>query len=222
MATLKQIGDIQIFAEIYQGATTFVYKGFQPALDRFVFLKVLRPEFGQDENLSRSFEEEAKFIAKIQHPNVVTIFDYGRFEKWIYFAAEFIEGYNLSELLRFKKLPPELAYFILLESSKGLKAAHDKNILHKDIKPSNILISHDGQVKITDFGMADLRLTAKSEMEYEVKGTLAYFSPEQILGEQLNKYSDIFSLGATFYEMLTGAPAFSGNNTSEYFDSILN
>ncbi|MFQ5825494.1 MAG: serine/threonine protein kinase, partial [bacterium] len=221
MGTIKQIGEIQIFAEIYQGATTLVYKGYQPSLDRVVLLKLLRPEFNHDKLLSQRLEEEAKLIAKIQHPNVVAIYDYGRQDPFTYFAAEFIEGFNLHDLIQMNKLPPELAWFILLETSKGLKAAHDKNIIHKDIKPSNILISHEGQVKLTDFGMASLHLPSVDEEVVEVRGTLAYFSPEQILGEEIKKSSDLFSLGATFYEMLTGSQAFFGKTPGDYMNAIL-
>lgn len=222
MAALKKVGDIRIFAEIHQGATTTVYKGFQQSQNRIVLLKVLRPEFAQDNKLLERFQKEAKVIAKIHHPNVVAIYEAGRFEEWSYFAAEFVEGLDLSELIGQRKLPPDLAWFILLEAAKGLRAAHDKNILHKDIKPSNILISHGGKVKLVDFGLADLRQSSKTESVDEIKGTLGYFSPEQILGETQGKYSDLFSLGATFYEMLSGTPAFYGKSTSDRFKAILN
>ncbi|MFQ5605569.1 MAG: protein kinase [bacterium] len=222
MATLKQIDDIQIFAELYKGATTLVYKGFQASLDRVVLLKVLRPEFSVDKTLTRRFQDEAKLIAKIQHPNVVTVFDYGQFQQWTYFATEYVEGYNLHELIQIQRLPFELSWFILFETTKGLKAAHDKEILHKDIKPSNILVSLDGQVKLTDFGMASLKEPESEIKTKEVSGTVAYMTPEHILGKELNKYTDIFSLGATFVEMITGSPAFTGKKDSEYFQAILN
>ena len=222
MGNLRQIGGIQIFAEIYQGATTTVYKGYQPSLERVVLIKVLRPEFSEDKNLRKRFEEEARLIAKIQHPNVVAIYEDGREGQFSYFAAEFVEGYNLKHLIHeHEKIPSDLAWFIVLETAKGLKAAQDKNILHKDIKPSNILISHEGQVKITDFGLASLRSKEKDDEE-EVSGTLAYMSPEDILGKQLDKNSDIFSLGATFYEMLNGIQAFYGEKAGDYFNAILN
>lgn len=221
MESLKEIGGIRIFAAIHEGATTLVFKGFQPSLERTVLLKVLRPEFSQDPSIRQRFEEEAKLIARIQHPNVVAIFDYGHEGPYSYFATEYIDGLTLQKLIQqCEALPVEIAWFILLETARGLKAAHDKNILHKDIKPSNILISLEGLVKITDFGMAALRLP--SPQEQEISGTLAYMSPEQILGETLDKYSDLFSLGSTFYQMLTGTPAFSGNSTNDYFQAILN
>jgi serine/threonine-protein kinase len=221
MKTTRAIGGIQIFAEIHAGATTLVFKGYQPALDRMVLLKVLRPEFNHDADLARRFDEEARLTAKIQHPNVAAIYDYGRDGDWRYFAAEFVEGFNLGEIIQRRKLPPELAAFILLESARGLKAAHDKNILHRDLKPSNILISHEGQVKLTDFGMASLRPSAGQQLEEKISGTLAYLAPEQILGKPASQASDIFSLGATFFEMVTGEPAFAGKNPGEIFEAIL-
>lgn len=222
MAVLKQIGDIRIFAEIHRGATTTVYKGLQISRDRVVLLKVLRPEFSQDEKLFNRFQDESKIIAKIQHPNVVAIYEHGRSEQWSYFATEFVEGLNLNELIEQSKIPPDLAWFILFETAKGLQAAHHKNILHKDVKPANILVSHTGEVKLADFGLADLRQPSKPETVGEIKGTLGYFSPEQILGEHQEKYSDVFSLGATFYEMLSGTPAFFGKTPGAYFKAILN
>lgn len=222
MAALKQIGDIQIFAEISQGALTTVYKGYQHHLQRLVLLKVLRPEFNHDDKLTRRFAKEARLIAKIQHPNVVTIYDQGHSEHFIYFATEYVEGFSLHQLLERGKLPPELAGFILLEAAKGLQAAHDKNILHKDIKPSNILISHEGQVKLTDFGMAALHESHEEEDSQEVSGTLSYMAPEQILGNEISTYSDIFSLGATFFEMLSGRAAFPGATPNDSFKTILN
>ncbi|HEX9652814.1 MAG TPA: serine/threonine-protein kinase [bacterium] len=221
MKGLKEIGGIQIFAEIYQGATTLVFKGYQPALDRMVLLKVLRPEFNQDADLSRHFEEEARLTAKIQHPNVAAIYDYGRDGVWRYFGAEFVEGFNLGELIKQRNLPPDLAAFILLESTRGLKAAHDKDILHRDLKPSNILISHEGQVKLTDFGMASLRRSDEHERGEKVSGTLAYLAPERILGKPASQSSDLFSLGVTFFEMVTGEPAFTGENPADFFEAIL-
>ncbi len=221
MKTTKEIGGIQIFAEIHSGATTLVFKGYQPALDRMVLLKVLRPEFNHDAELTRRFEEEARLTAKIQHPNVAAIYDYGRAGDWRYFAAEFVEGFNLGEIIHQRKLPPELAAFILLECVRGLKAAHDKKILHRDLKPSNILISHEGQVKLTDFGMASLRPSAEQQLEEKISGTLAYLAPEQILGKPASPSSDIFSLGATFFEMVTGEPAFAGENPGNIFEVIL-
>ncbi|NIR50892.1 protein kinase [candidate division KSB1 bacterium] len=222
MAITNQIGGIQIFAEIYQGATTYVYKGYQSSLERFVLLKVLRPEFSEDQWLSQRFEEEAKLVGRIQHPNVVAIYDYGREDDVSFIAAEFVEGLTLHDLVERSQLPVELACFIVVEAAKGLQAAHNQAVLHQDIKPSNILISNTGQVKLTDFGMASVQAASQDQGVQEVRGTLAYMSPEQILGDDLGTYSDIFSLGATFYEMLMGSPAFLGQEERDYLNAILN
>lgn len=229
MAALTQIGDIRIFAELHRGVLTVVYKGYQQNLDRTVLVKVLQSEFADDAEIRDRFQQEARLIAQIQHPNVVTIFDYGVHAGTCYFAAEYIDGFNLLQLIQLaesqapvtKGLPPELATFVLAETAKGLRAAHDKNILHGDIKPENILISHQGRVKLSDFGLARL-LNTQSHTENITAGTLAYFSPEHISGGPLQHCSDIFSLGATFYEMLTGVVPFSGKTTNELFESILN
>lgn len=221
MAALKNIGSIQLFAEIQNGSVHTVYKGYQTSLERFVLVKTLKPEFTGDTELVNRFIGEARFIAKIQHPNVVAVFESGELDNQHYFAAEFIDGFDLRQILTKKKLPPELASYILLETVNGLKAAHDNDILHQDIKPSNILISHEGQVKLTDFGMAGLRPTEDDTPPDSVSGTLPYFSPEQILGEKPDKYSDIFSLGSTLFEMLTGNQAFSGETGRDFFEAIV-
>lgn len=219
MGVARSIAGVQPFAELFQGATTTVYKGYERSLDRFVLLKVLRPEFAADEVLARRFEEEARLAAKIQHPNVVAIYSFGHEGDDIYFTAEFIEGFSLREIIDTGKLPPELAAFIILQVACGLQAAHDRSVLHRDIKPENILVSHEGQVKLSDFGMASF---AGSDREgSEVRGTLGYLSPEQVLGEPLGKFSDLFSLGATFYELLAGRPAFVGAGPAQAFDAVV-
>ncbi|MFQ5652351.1 MAG: serine/threonine protein kinase [bacterium] len=222
MATLKKVGDIQIFAALGQAGTTMVYKGYQTTLERMVLVKILRPEYVRDEKTRQRFLDEAKLAAKLQHPNVVTVFDYGQSDDLTYFATEFIEGCDLQQLVSGGKLPPELTWLILADATKGLQAVHSKGILHMDIKPANIMVSHDGQVKLSDFGLASHRRGPDKQRPQAISGTPAYFSPEHIGGDQVDKDSDIFSLGATFYEMLTGAPAFRGKDINELLHSILN
>ncbi len=221
MGSPNKIGDIQPYAELHQGATTTVYKGFQKSLDRFVLLKILHPQFSRDEEVAARFEEEARLAAKIQHPNVVSVYGYGREDGRAYIAAEFIEGITLAELIEKGPLPANIASYVLIEATNALKAAHGKQVLHRDIKPSNILISNDGHVKVTDFGMASVGSTSGKE-NLEVRGTLAYLAPEQILGKKPEESSDLFSLGATFFEMLLGTPAFKGSTSRELLDSVLN
>jgi len=220
MAALKKIGDIELFAEIHRGAITQVYKGYQAALDRVVLVKVLRPELRDDRDLCQNFEREARLFAKVHHPNIVSIYDFGADESALYFMAEFVDGLNLKELLQHGRLPCDLAWYVLMESARGLHAAHEKGILHGDVKPENILISFEGRVKLSDFGFARSLLPGATEQSPGARGTLGYFSPELIHGEVPGKQSDIFSLGATFFEMLAGEKAFTGKEPREFFHAI--
>ena len=216
MGDRRPVGDVQPFAELSRSATTVVYKGYQQSLDRFVLLKRLRSDVALDERVAHRFKEEARLVARVQHPNVVAIYAYGEDDFSPYLVAEYVEGVDLAELLEEGALPVELAFFVLREISRGLGAAHERGIIHRDIKPANILISHDGLVKVGDFGMASL-----GEADPEVRGTLPYLAPEQITGVAPSPSSDFFSLGATFYEMLTGRRAFLGSGTTEIFENIL-
>ncbi len=216
--TQRKIADIQPFAELAQSATTVVYKGYQQGLGRFVLLKVLRPGLGHDDERLRRFEDEARLVAQVQHPNVVAVYAAGRDDGQAYIAAEFVDGFDLRTLLAQRPLPPDLAVFTVLETARGLQAAHAHGILHRDLKPSNILIAHDGQVKLTDFGMASF---LEEDAGAEVRGTPGYLAPELVRGEPPTKTSDLFSLGATFYEALAGRAAFVGEDTGALLDAVL-
>jgi len=223
MATLNQIGDIRIFAEVHNGPITRVFKGYQASLERIMLVKALNSEMADDQQITARFEREAKLIAGMQHPNVVTIFDYGEDQGLRYFSMEFIEGVTLKKLIKSDnlkhRLPIEVAVFVIKEITKGLHAAHQNHIIHQDIKPDNIFIAHDGQVKLGDFGLAVTETNTKAA---PTSGTPEYFSPEQVLGEPLTPVSDIFSLGVTFYESLCGLKPFNGASNNELFHSILN
>ncbi|MDQ7039982.1 MAG: protein kinase [Rhodothermus sp.] len=218
MGRPERIGDLQPFAELAAGPTATVYKAYQASLDRFVLLKILRPELAEDETFVQRFEEEARLAARVQHPNVVAVYAFGREGPHVYFATEFVEGLSLRELLTHGSLPPALALYVAAEVARGLKAAHEKGVLHRDLKPANILISYTGQVKLTDFGMASLLSSGGNE---EVRGTPGYLAPEQVLGEAPGPAADLFALGATLFEMLTGTPAFLGETPGEIFDALL-
>lgn len=213
------IDDIRPFAELAQNATTVVYKAYQTSLERFVLLKRLQPTYSRDEDLAARFQQEARIAARVQHPNVVSIYAFGRDDEGAYIIAEFVEGLDLGQLIERSRIPPDIALYILAESARGLLAAHDKDVLHRDLKPSNILISREGEVKLSDFGLASV---SSAETSAEVRGTLSYLAPEQILESAIDGRSDLFSLGATFFEMLTGRRAFTGSTTKEIFDAILN
>jgi serine/threonine-protein kinase len=221
MGVPGNIGDVQPFAELGRGAITFVYKAYQQALGRVVLLKVLRPSFSHVEEIVERFEEEARLIAQIQHPNVVTIYRYGREDDRSYFIAEYVEGMDLAALLSdYGALPLGLATYILEEAAKGLAAAHRQSILHRDIKPGNIMIGYDGQVKLTDFGLASI--VPQEDVPGEVRGTPGYMAPEQLAEGTSAAASDFFALGATFYETITGERAFPGTDINESIDAVLN
>ncbi len=213
------IDDIRPFAELAQNATTAVYKAYQTSLERFVLLKRLRPTYNRDEDLAARFQEEARIAARVQHPNVVSIYAFGRDYEGAYIVAEFVDGLDLGKVVERSRIPPDLALYVLAESARGLKAAHDKDVLHRDLKPSNILISRQGEVKLSDFGLASV---SGADSPSEIRGTLAYLAPEQILKDAIDERSDLFSLGATFFEMVTGRRAFPGSTSQKIFDAILN
>lgn len=221
MGVPGRIGDIQPFAELARGGATVVYKARQESLDRTVLLKVLRSEFVRDEEMADRFEEEARLIARIQHPNVVTIHEFGRSEEGPYFVTEFVEGVDLEQLLeREEPLPLDVAVGLVVQAARGLGAAHRREILHRDVKPANLLLSTEGRVKLTDFGLA--ASIVQQAGSSSVSGTPGYIAPELIRGESPSPASDLFGLGAVLYEAVTGRPAFPGSSTSEHLDAALN
>ncbi|MDZ4698828.1 MAG: serine/threonine-protein kinase [Rhodothermales bacterium] len=211
--------DVKPFLELSRSAWTVVYKAYQASLDRFVLLKVINPDARHDEDLTARFEEEARLMARIQHPNVVSVYGFGRSPNGAYFTAEYIEGMSLAALLSDHRLPPALALYILSAVVAGLEAAHAEGIFHRDLKPANILLSHEGQVKIADFGMASLDQGGVGKSE--IRGTLAYMAPEYLMDPVPTAASDLFSLGATFFEMLAGQSAFAGRDASGVIDAVL-
>ncbi|MFK7847542.1 MAG: protein kinase [Rhodothermales bacterium] len=234
MGNHQSIGGVTPFLKIHEGSWADVFKAYDASLERYVLLKVLNEKVRNDEALTHQFELEARLMAKIQHPNVVSILSYGTDAQQVYLTTEFVEGSSLRELITAAgKIPPLIALQILQEITQGLQAAHQENIFHRDLKPANVLVSAKGHIKLADFGMATLKQdnqSAASDQSDEpvqnderaaVMGTLAYLAPEHVFDAAPSIQSDLFSLGATLYEMLAGRPAFRGNDTREFFDSIL-
>jgi len=216
---MNAIGKYHIFAEIHQGALTTLYKAFHPELERIVFIKKLNPDRCQDEELLERFQQEGLVAAKINHPNVISIFDYGVFQNTPFLVMEFIEGISLAEILqKYGSLPVDIAIFIMSKMCAGIHALHQKNFIHRDIKPANILISNEGEVKIGDFGFAENALDA----ERLILGTPAYMSPEVVLAQKIDERSDIFSMGIVLYEMLSGSNPFMASKTSLILKKIVN
>ena len=212
---------LDILELIGSGGMGAVYKARQKALDRFVALKILPPDVNRDPSFAERFVREAKVLAKLNHPNIVTLYEFGETEGLYYFLMEYVEGVNLRQLLGAGKIPPKEALAIVPPVCDALQFAHDRGIVHRDIKPENILLNRDGQVKIADFGVAkiigsdaasDPSVRADpSEVSVEVTeagsviGTPRYMAPEQRdhPGE-VDHRADIYSLGVVFYQMLTG------------------
>jgi serine/threonine protein kinase len=183
-----------------RGGMGVVYKARQKSLDRWVAIKLLAPERVHEELFAEHFEREAKTLARLNHPNIVTVFDHGEADGVFYIVMEFVDGVNLRDLLMEGKMEPAQALAIVPEICAALQFAHDKGVVHRDIKPENILIDRDGRVKIADFGIAALVGT-----DADHSGTPPYMAPEQeSVGGTIDHRADIYALGVVFYEMLTG------------------
>ena len=189
-----------------------VYKAKDHKLNRFVAVKVLKPEFREDTTFIRKFKSEAQAAAVLTHPNIVNVFDVGDDNGVYYIVMELIEGITLKEYISKKgKLSVKEATSIAIQVSMGLEAAHSHGIVHRDVKPQNIIISMDGKVKVTDFGIA--RAASSNTISSNVMGSVHYSSPEQVRGGYSDEKSDIYSLGITMYEMVTGKVPFDGDTT---------
>jgi len=199
-----------------------IYKGVQLSLDRPVAIKLMHPHLTLNEGFVVRFENEAKQAAQLVHPNIVAIIDYGHQGNEYFIAMEYIDGQNLKEIMtRTKRLPLEIALLIARKVVAGLKYAHSNGLIHRDIKPANIMLSSDGRVMITDFGIAknhnDLSITATGQMI----GSPAYMSPEQAAGRPIDHRCDIFSLGIVLYEIITSEKPFKGDTYQEMMTSII-
>ena len=202
----------EILGKIGSGGMADVYKAKDHKLNRFVAVKVLKPEFREDTTFIRKFRSEAQAAAGLTHPNIVNVFDVGDDEGVYYIVMELIEGITLKEYIAKKgKLSIKEATSIAIQVSMGLEAAHNHGIVHRDVKPQNIIISTDGKVKVTDFGIA--RAASSNTISSNVMGSVHYSSPEQVRGGYSDEKSDIYSLGITLYEMVTGRVPFDGDTT---------
>lgn len=202
----------EVLGKIGTGGMADVYKAKDHKLNRFVAVKVLKPEFREDKTFIRKFRSEAQAAAGLTHPNIVNVFDVGLDEGVYYIVMELIEGITLKEYIAKKgKLSIKEATSIAIQVSMGLEAAHGHGIVHRDVKPQNIIISTDGKVKVTDFGIA--RAASSNTISSNVMGSVHYSSPEQVRGGYSDEKSDIYSLGITLYEMVTGRVPFDGDTT---------
>jgi serine/threonine-protein kinase len=204
-----RIGSCRIVGEIGSGGMAVIYKAIQEPLGREVAIKALKPSIALDSQFAARFEREARFMASLQHENILHVYDFVNDGNALYIVMEYVQGIDLYDLLQTsQRLSVEIAAIIGLQVARALDYAHFRGIIHRDIKPANIIISHHGEVKLMDFGIArDHALADLTETGTGV-GTPSYMSPEQILGDKLDFRSDIFSLGIVLYQMLTGAKPF--------------
>jgi serine/threonine-protein kinase len=222
---VRKLGRYQIVSELGQGAMGTVYKALDPLLERTVALKTISiaandPDLAEYE---ARFYLEAKAVGGLNHPNIVTVHDVGNSGTMPYLAMEYIEGVELASLTaEGKPLPIQQVLDIGVQVAEGLAYAHAHGVIHRDIKPANIMLPVEGPVKIADFGIARMRSAEAKNETSNVIGSPRYLSPEQVLGKRADHRSDIFSFGVMLYEMLTGAPPFSGADLNAILFQIVN
>jgi len=229
------LGPYQILATLGAGGMGEVYKAQDTRLDRLVAVKVLPGHLASSPEALARFEREAKAVAALNHPNITGIFDFGRAGATVYVAMELLEGESLRAALAQGPLSARRATELAVQLAQGLAAAHDKGVIHRDLKPDNLWITRDGRLKILDFGLAkqvgpgrpgallatEVLSSGPHTEQGMILGTLGYMSPEQVRGEPADARADLFSFGAVLYEMLTGRRAFARDSASETMAAIL-
>src|SRR5215813_3960742 len=227
------VGPYEILSPLGAGGMGEVYRGRDTRLNREVAIKVLPASFSNDADRLTRFEQEARATSALNHPNILTVHDFGTHDGSPYLVAELLEGENLRAQLNEGAIAYRKAIDYAQQIASGLAAAHAKNIVHRDLKPENIFVTADGRLKILDFGLAKLRPKrvepAGSGVATQraitdpgtVIGTVAYMSPEQVRGQEADYRSDIFSFGVILYEMLSGRRAFTGDSAIEVMNAIL-
>ena len=233
--TGNRLGNYEIINQIGVGGMGVVYLATDRKLDRKVAIKILNEEFSRDESNLQRFVSEAKAASALNHPNILTIYEFGEAEDARFIVSEYIEGKTLREVISESRLRLPEILDTSIQITGALSAAHKAHLVHRDVKPENIMIRPDGYVKVLDFGLAKLVEAKKSILNLEdptvrqnltakgvILGTVNYMSPEQAKGERVDERTDIFSLGALIYEMFAGKPPFAGGNAIETLGSILN
>jgi serine/threonine protein kinase len=237
LAADTMLGPYRIVAPIGAGGMGVVYRAVDTRLGREVAVKVLSPHLTGDDDASRRFEQEARAAGKLNHPNILAIYDIGTEGDSRYIVSELLEGESLRARLRAGTIHPRKATDYAQQVARGLAAAHERGIVHRDLKPENLFLTRDGHVKILDFGLVKLmspRFPGDANVDDtsdtirgtptepgRIMGTVGYMSPEQIRGNSGDHRSDIFAFGTILYEMLAGRPAFQAETPIETLNAIL-
>src|SRR5512143_3826573 len=234
LAAGSRLGPYEIVTPIGAGGMGEVYRARDPRLGRDVAVKVLPASFSKDPDRLRRFEHEARAAGVLNHPDITAVYDVGSVKGSPYVVSELLEGETLRSRLDAGPLAPRKALDYAIQIARGLAAAHEKGIVHRDLKPENLFVTKDGRVKILDFGLAKLKQAEPgSEGETNlptgtagtepgvVLGTMGYMSPEQVRGKPADARSDLFSLGAILYEMVSGQRAFRGETAADTITAIL-
>lgn len=222
---IETLGRYKILSTIGTGAMGVVYKAVDPMIDRTVAIKTVNLALSSDEivEYEARFQQEIKAAGKLNHPNIVTIYDVGRADTFAYMAMEFLEGREIKEILASGEQPAVVdAVDWIAQSALGLASAHDYDIIHRDVKPSNIMVVKGGIAKITDFGIARMTASSVKTMTGLILGSPRYMSPEQVIGRELDYRTDIFSLGIVLYETITSVPPFDGDNVNAIMYATVN
>lgn len=222
ISTGATVSHYRILEKIGAGGMGEVYLAEDTRLDRKVALKFLPLNYCQDEDCRTRFKREAQAAARLNHPNIVTIYEVGEYNGRPYFAMEHVEGRPLKDLIKDRKLQLSRIIEYAINLCDGLSKAHKAGIIHRDIKPSNIVVDSDGRPRLLDFGLAAVQGGERLTIAGSTLGTIGYMSPEQIEGKAMDQRSDIFSLGVVLYEMLAGLPPFRGNSQAAVNNALLN
>ena len=218
---ITEVGKYRILEQIGEGAMGVVYRALDPVLNRPVAIKVMADALARDDELRTRFLREAQAAGSLQHPNVVTVYDFGEVDGHLYIAMEFVAGEDLEAMLaRRAPLSTVQKIDIVVDVLSGLGYAHKRGIVHRDIKPANIRVDEEGRARIMDFGIAHLQSSKMTRTGLMV-GTPAYMAPEQITSGTISAATDIFSIGAVMYELLTGNKPFEGESLQSVFYKIV-
>src|SRR2546427_1026002 len=235
--TIRQrFGSFEVLSIVGRGGMGEVYRARDTKLKREVAIKILPEEFSRDPDRIARFQREAEVLASLNHPNIAAIYDLQEAEGLRFLVLEFVEGETLAERIKRGAIPIEEALNIAKSICEALEVAHDKGITHRDLKPANIKLTPDGKVKVLDFGLAKAIENAPTSATLSnsptlmsvaatnagmILGTAAYMSPEQAKGRPVDRRTDIFAFGCVLYEMLTGRPAFDGEDITEILGRVV-